>query len=218
MAARYTAAHWGVYELNAHGAPIPLPDDPEPSRIGRGWLSAVKDDASRIAAPVARKGWLDGDGGKRRCDDSFVEIGWDRALQLVGDELDRVRTTQGNSAIFAGSYGWASAGRFHHPQGQMRRFLNLIGGHVSKRDSYSFAAAEVLLPRILGVSREFHEDNMTGLELVAEECSLLVAFGGFSRRTAQVDSGGTSKHRLLEWQRRMTERGAAMVSISPRRG
>jgi len=217
MAARYTAAHWGVYEIDAKGTPVPLRDDPDPSRIGSGWLSAARDTASRIAAPVARKGWLTGDRGKQRCDDGFVEIGWDRAIELVAGELERVRSTYGNNAIFAGSYGWASAGRFHHPQGQMRRFLNLIGGHVGKRDSYSFAAAEVLLPRILGLSREAHEDNMTGLELVAKECSLLVAFGGFSGRTAQVDSGGTSDHRLRNLHAQMAARGADLVSVSPRR-
>lgn len=218
MSARYTAAHWGVYEIDAEDRPVPLRTDPAPSRIGGGWLSAVEDGASRIAAPVARKGWLAGDRGQRRCDDdSFVEIGWDRAFALVAAELERVRATHGNGAIFAGSYGWASAGRFHHPQGQMRRFLNLIGGHVGQRDTYSFAAAEVLLPRILGVSREYHENNMTGWELVAKECTLLVAFGGFSRRTAQVDAGGTSDHRLREWQARMAARGTQLVSLSPRR-
>ena len=217
MSIKFTAAHWGVYEIDPKGAPVPLRDDPDPSRIGTGWLSATRDGASRIAAPVVRKGWLAGDGGERRCDDSFVEISWDRALDLVSGELERVRSTSGNTSIFAGSYGWASAGRFHHPQGQMRRFLNLIGGHVGKRDSYSFAAAEVLLPRILGLSREAHEDNMTGLELVAKTCTLLVAFGGFSGRTAQVDSGGTSDHRLRNLHAEMTARGAELVSISPRR-
>lgn len=215
-AVRYTAAHWGVFEIDAEGVPVPFRKDTDPSRIGSGWLSATQDKASRIAAPLVRKGWLAGDGGQNRCDDSFVEISWERALALVAQELERVRVIYGNSAIFAGSYGWASAGRFHHPQGQMRRFLNLIGGHVSKRDSYSFAAAEVLLPRILGVSRESHEDNMTGLELVATECSLLVAFGGLSRRTAQVDSGGTSDHQLRDRHKEMVARGATLVSISPR--
>jgi biotin/methionine sulfoxide reductase len=216
MAAKYTAAHWGVYEIDAKGVPVPLREDSDPSRVGNGWLSAAQDAASRIAAPVARKGWLAGDCGQRRCDDSFVEIGWDRALTLVAGELERVRSAHGNGAIFAGSYGWASAGRFHHPQGQMRRFLNLIGGHVGKRDAYSFAAAEVLFPRILGVSKEFHENGMTSWELVAKECSLLVAFGGLSRLTAQVDAGGTSDHRLQEWQAQMATRGAQFVSLSPR--
>jgi biotin/methionine sulfoxide reductase len=35
------------------------------------------------------------------------------------------------TAIFGGSYGWGSAGRFHHPQSQLHRFLNCIGGYVS---------------------------------------------------------------------------------------
>ena len=36
----------------------------------------------------------------------------------------------------------SSAGRFHPAQSQLRRFHNLVGGHVSYRDSYSYAAAQ----------------------------------------------------------------------------
>ena len=39
--------------------------------------------------------------------------------------------THGNESIFGGSYGWASASRFHHASGsQLHRFLNCIGGYV----------------------------------------------------------------------------------------
>ena len=49
---------------------------------------------------------------------------------LIERELRRVRDTHGNESIFAGSYGWASAGRFHHASTQLKRFLNTIGGFV----------------------------------------------------------------------------------------
>jgi biotin/methionine sulfoxide reductase len=132
----YTAAHWGAYRVVDDGRALaPLDDDPLPSRIGRGWLSAATDPHSRILRPAVRRGWLDGDGGAGRGIDSYVEIEWDAALDLAARELDRVRGTFGNGAIFAGSYGWASAGRFHHAQSQLRRFLNVAGGFVGARDT-----------------------------------------------------------------------------------
>jgi len=45
-------------------------------------------------------------------------VSWDEALDLVAGELGRVKRDFGNQAIFGGSYGWASAGRFHHAQSQ----------------------------------------------------------------------------------------------------
>ncbi len=212
----FTAAHWGAYEHDGQGDIVPVPDDPNPSRIGRGWISAARDKASRIMAPVARRGWLDGDGGSGRNADSFVELGWDEACQRVAAELDRVRQTHGNGAIFGGSYGWASAGRFHHAQSQLRRFLNLAGGSVGSRETYSHAAAEVLLPHILGLSNRAFQDQMTSLSLVGETCDYLLSFGGISERTAQISSAGVTQHDVGFMLNRLRERGARMVTISPR--
>ena len=86
----------------------------------------------------------------RRGSEDFVEVSWETANRLVAEELQRVIQNHGNQAIFAGSYGWASAGRFHHAQSQLKRFLNCIGGYAGSKNTYSFAAAEVVVPHILG--------------------------------------------------------------------
>jgi biotin/methionine sulfoxide reductase len=53
-----------------------------------------------------------------------------------------VRDTHGPGAVFGGSYGWASAGRFHHAQSQIHRFLNTaLGGYVKSVNSYSSGAS-----------------------------------------------------------------------------
>ncbi|TPM19205.1 molybdopterin-dependent oxidoreductase [Mesorhizobium sp. B2-3-5] len=215
---RYTAAHWGVYKIGDDGGLAPVETDTAPSRIGRGWQSAASHKGTRIASPVVRKGWLDGDKGAGRLDDSFVEVGWDEAISLAGQELDRVRTDFGNGSIFGGSYGWASAGRFHHAMGHMRRFLNLIGGSVSKVNTYSSGAAEVILPRITGFTNHHLIHEMTSWPLVAENCTLLVAFGGISAHTAQVDPGGSSRHEISDWLAQMANGKTKLVSIAPREG
>ena len=45
-----------------------------------------------------------------------------RRIDLVSEEIKRVISTYGNESIYAGSYGWASAGRFHHAQSHLKRF------------------------------------------------------------------------------------------------
>lgn len=221
MTHRRTAAHWGSYLIDTTDAGgvrlLDDPDDPEPSVIGRGWLSAMQDSSVRIARPAVRAGWLDGDKGTGRGSDAYIEVSWDTALTYVSGELTRVIEAHGNGAIFAGSYGWASAGRFHHAQSQMRRFLNLIGGHVGARDTYSHAAAEVLFPHITGMSHRMFSQQMTTWPRIAEHCKLFLAFGGVSGRTAQISSGGTSSHDTETWLNRAANNGMKILNISPQR-
>lgn len=214
---RYTAAHWGAYAFDESAGLRPLADDPAPSRIGRGWLSAATNEKGRVLTPVIRKGWLEGDRGAGRSSDDFVRVSWDEAVRRVAEELARVRTTHGNGAIFAGSYGWSSAGRFHHAQGQLRRFLNCFGGYVGSRQTYSHAAAEVLFPYVLGMSQRQLQDNVTSIEEVAEHCELLLAFGGISGRTAQITASGSSYHEIPNWLGRLSAGGTRLVSVSPQR-
>ncbi len=220
MNTRYTAAHWGTYEAHGFGKDLqlrPVADDPQPSLIGGGWVSAMQDPRARILSPVVRRGWLRHRDTERCSDDEFVSVSWDDALDLVAGEIDRVRTEYGNSAIFAGSYGWASAGRFHHAQSHLRRFLNTVGGFTRSVNTYSHGAAEVLLPHITGMPHRRIQDQTTSWPLVAEHCELLVAFGGVSSRTAQIASSGTSYHETGHWLDRALNNGMKAVLVSPQR-
>lgn len=217
---RYTAAHWGTYTVTGKAdAPdlAPLVDDPQPSVIGRGWLGAVRDEATRIRRPSVRRAWLEKRDRNRSGRSDFVELPWDEALDLAAGELRRVVDTHGNRAIFGGSYGWASAGRFHHAQSQLRRFLNLIGGYTRSVDTYSHATGEVLLPHITGMSNGLFQDRMTSWSLLEGNTELLLCFGGISGRTAQVMSSGTTGHEVESWLGRIHRAGARVVNISPRR-
>lgn len=216
---KYTAAHWGAYQFAPGDADLsPLDGDPAPSRVGKGWVSAAKNPKCRVLAPVVRKGWLAGDKGAARCDDSFIEVSWDKALDLVAEELSRVKSSFGNQAIFGGSYGWSSAGRFHHAQTQMRRFLISIGGYTSSRETYSHAAAEVLYPHIIGMTNPKFQDVMPSHTLVSEHCELMLAFGGIAGRTAQIASAGTSRHEVSPWLDDLQSQGVRVVTIAPERG
>lgn len=217
-----TANHWGTYSVDvADGRVTGLRDfteDPDPSPIGHG-LPAVLDDPLRVTQPMIRKSWLEGGpgtAGDARGEDAFVAVSWERANDLVAAELTRVRRDHGNRAIYAGSYGWASAGRFHHAQSQLKRFLNCIGGFTSSKNTYSFAAAEVVVPHVLGTFRGIL-DTATSWESIASDCDLFVAFGGVPLKNGQISQGGTGAHVQKAGLTTAAEAGVSFVNISPLR-
>lgn len=217
-----TSNHWGTYRVKVEdGRVISLNDfeeDPDSSPIGHGIVD-VLDGPTRIMAPMIRKSWLEGGpgtAGEKRGEEEFVEVSWEKATRLVADELNRVRQAYGNKSIYAGSYGWASAGRFHHAQSQLKRFLNCIGGYSSSKNTYSFAAAEVLVPHILGTFRG-HLDRTTSWETIATDCELFVAFGGVPLKNGQISQGGVGAHVQKAGLRTAQEAGTQFINISPLR-
>lgn len=217
-----TSTHWGVYRAEvADGKLVKLhdfEDDVDPSPIGNGLVDAI-DAPSRVTAPMVRRSWLEHGPGSRtdlRGKDVFVEVTWDEVNRLVADELRRVQRDHGQSAIYAGSYGWASAGRFHHAQSQMKRFLNCIGGFTSSVNTYSFAAAEAIVPHVLGNYRD-HMNRTTSWRSIAAEGELVVAFGGIPVKNGQIEAGGTGRHVQREGLRTAQAAGVEFVNISPLR-
>ena len=70
--------------------------------------------------------------------------------------------------------------------------MNLFGGCTTARDSYSYAAAEVIMPHIVGPMARLLIEH-TSWKAVAEGARLVVAFGGMAPRNGQINSGGTGK-------------------------
>jgi biotin/methionine sulfoxide reductase len=214
-----TAAHWGVYEVEMKAGEAvalhPFKSDPDPSPIGLHVL-APELDRMRIRRPAIRRSWLATRDRTRRGHDAFVELPWDEALDLAAAELHRVKDAHGNRAIFGGSYGWSSAGRFHHAQSQIHRFLNSFGGYVRHQDSYSLGAARVLMPHILAPMDELMATH-TSWDVLEAHTKLFVSLGGVPAKNAQVGAGGPSEHRVPQALRRMAQSGCRFVNISPTR-
>src|SRR5690606_25925135 len=114
------SSHWGAFLATPgpQGLRIdPHPSDPDPSPLLRN-IPDAPTHRSRVTQPMARRGWLeDGPGADdRRGSDSFVALSWPEALDLAAKEIARVAEQHTCEAVFGGSYGWSSAGRFHHAQ------------------------------------------------------------------------------------------------------
>ena len=190
--------------------------DPDPSRISDGWIDAY-DHAARIRQPSIRRSFyengLNSNPAGRGCE-PFVSVSWETAEKIVADSLREIKSNYGNEAIYAGSYGWASAGKFHHAPSQLHRFLNCIGGYTYSVNSYSFASAEVLVPHVMG-NFFILLVNATAWPSIIEHTDLFVAFGGLPLKNTQMEYGGHARHVQRDYMKQAKDAGVQFASISP---
>jgi len=215
------SSHWGAFLARyRHGCleVEPFPEDPNPNRLIENFTNALNHPV-RIAAPMVRRGWLENGPGAdpKRGTDEFVELTWDEALDLLARELERVARTDGPGAIFGGSYGWSSTGRFHHAQSQVHRFLNVAaGGYVRSVNTYSAGASYVILPHVMASGDAVSRQNITWDQIV-EHTDVLLAFGGIAPKNYQVSSGGISHHTERDKMGQAAARGCRFLLFSPQR-
>ena len=216
-----TSTHWGTYQVRSKNGRLKsvksFEGDPDPSDLGGNMIDAIHHE-TRIRRPSVRASFLKdptNSNPRARGTEPFVEIPWDEALDLVASELKRVRNTHGNASIFGGSYGWASAGRFHHAQSQVHRFLNGYGGYTASTDTYSYAAVSALMPHIVGPFSKMVLDEATSWDAIAGHADLVVMFGGMSLKNADINAGGVGRHTLEEWLGKARASGTEFINISP---
>ncbi len=217
--ARLSHTHWGAFTPEVRDGEVigvtPIETDLDPSPLLQNIPGSIRHQA-RVTAPAVRSGWLrEGPGpSDKRGADEYVEVSWDELTELLADELRRVVDTHGNEAIYGGSYGWASAGRFHHAQSQVHRFLKLLGGYTFSRHSYSLGATGVIMPHVIGTHDGLFKRS-TSWDVIVENTDLLIAFGGIALKNTGVNHGGTTAHPARDALNRFRDRGGRIVSFSP---
>ena len=216
-----TATHWGAYNVETESEKIvsmhPFSADPDPSEIGLGMPQAIHD-SIRIETPMIRKGWLDKKAGLRsnsRGSGAYISVSWEIASEIAAKEIDITRKTYGNNSIFAGSYGWASAGRFHHANSQLHRFMAMAGGYVFSKNTYSLAAGDVILPHIIGMGTFEQMESSTPLEMIADNTQLLISFGGIPIKNTQVEGGGMGMHHVRDVLKKCKAKNVNFINFGP---
>ena len=220
MAQRFSQlAHWGAYTAVVEDGRLvrcePFARDPAPSNMLDA-IVAMTYSPLRIQRPAVRRSWLAKRDRLQRGAEGYVEVSWDAALALVADEIARVRAEHGATGIFGGSYGWSSAGRFHHARTQVRRFLFSGGGCVDQAGNYSWGAAQFLLPHVIGTHAPV-SGRVTDWSSVVAHTRLMICFGGLALKNGQVTSGGAGAHTMEQWLARARAAGVEFVVISPNR-
>jgi biotin/methionine sulfoxide reductase len=215
------ASHWGAFTALVEDGRMtgvkPFARDPHPGSMITAMPSLVHAPC-RVDRPYARKGWLEGRrAGSPRGGDAFVPLSWDKAISLVAEETQRIRAEHGHPSVFGGSYGWSSAGRFHHARTQLHRFLGLGGGYTAQLTNYSYAAGMTLMPHLVG-DNTCIQGPATDWGAILANAKLMVAWGGLALKNGLVTSGGGGAHEYSHWLRRAAEQGLRIVNVSPVRG
>ena len=218
-----TASHWGAYWAEVTDGRVvgvkPFERDDHPSPLLQSIPDVVHGE-NRVDRPYVRSSFLklgkDSDRSGRGVE-PFVPVEWETALDLAASEIKRVREEHGNASIYAGSFGWASAGAFHHAQGLVKRFMNGYGGATVYASGYSMGAAGTLLPRILGNTSAV-AGPVTTWSSIAENTELMVSFGGLPLKNMQVEAFCAGDHSAEEWLRRISQGNCEFVYVGPIRG
>lgn len=216
-----TSTHWGNFSVDTIDGQLtaiqPAKHDTKPSPIGQSLLDEQRE-GCRVARPSIREGYLKNPGesdGSKRGIEPFVEVPWDEALDIAAQALKSTVAEHGNESIFGGSYGWASAGRFHHSQSQVHRFLNQLGGYVGSVKSYSTGTAQVIIPYVFGIPALKLMNQAPPIDDVIANTRLVVSFGGISMKNTQINQGGIGNHSAHDQLIRLHKAGVDVICISP---
>jgi anaerobic dimethyl sulfoxide reductase subunit A len=168
--------------------------DPNPRGCNKGTIhSQAMYEKDRLLYPMKRAG--------RRGEGKFIRVSWDEASDKIAGELERVKKTYGNAALFV-PYG---TGSYNQTNGRQtaQRLLNLFGGSLGFYNSYSWAAIAAATPTVYGTS-------ITGNQRQDWVNSRYVLM--WSWNPCEMRDGTNSEYFL----RKAKERGARIVCIDPR--
>ena len=194
-----TGSHWGAFRASVKDgvwtAVKGWEEDPRPSPQLEGVMDSVYS-PTRIKYPMVRRAYLEGGPGsspETRGQDDFVRVSWDKALDLVANEIKRVQKEHGPTGLFGGSYGWFSPGKLHSSRTLVRRMLNGSGGFVSHIGDYSTGASQVIMPHVMGTLEVY--EQQTAWPVVVENTDIFVVWGADPYVTNQMgwvipDHGG----------------------------
>ena len=170
--------------------------------------------ASTGARPV-RAAWLARrwPGPRRAARAATSSSGWAGTRRWARRRgLARSRTSHGPEAVFGGSYGWARAGRFHHAQSQVHRFLNVLGGDALGAPTASAPPARCCVTSS-GTTRRSAADDVP---VLAEHAGLFLCSAACRPRTRR-STRAVPAAPTAQAAARGPRRGAQFVLVPPLR-
>ncbi|WP_233117682.1 trimethylamine-N-oxide reductase TorA [Aggregatibacter actinomycetemcomitans] len=215
-----TAAHWGpIVVVVQDGKAVKSGPAIEPAAPNE--LQSVVPDQlyseTRVKYPMVRKGFLDKPGKSdttMRGRDEWVRVSWDEALDLVHEQLKRVRDEHGPTGIFAGSYGWFSCGALHASRTLLQRYMNATGGFVGHKGDYSTGAAQVIMPHVLGTIEVY--EQQTSWESVLEHSDIIVLWSANPLTTMRIAWMSTDQHGI-DYFKKFQATGKRIICIDPQK-
>lgn len=147
----------------------------------------------RLKYPMIRNG--------KRGEGKFKRATWDEALDQIAKQINRIKSTYGNQAIYV-PYGTGSYNQLNGKQTAYRLF-NMIGGSLGFYNSYSWAAISKATPYVFGT-------DITGNQRQDWINSKYIIM--WSWNPSEMRDGTNSEYFL----KKTKENGAKIICIDPR--
>ncbi|MDH2997042.1 trimethylamine N-oxide reductase I catalytic subunit [Pasteurellaceae bacterium LFhippo2] len=211
-----TAAHWGPLGVVVENGKAVKSGSAIVAQVENDLQTVVPDQIyseARVKFPMVRKGYLEGNKDTSlRGRDEWVKVSWDKAYELVANEMKRVYAAHGPSAIFAGSYGWYSSGALHAARTLLHRYLNLTGGFVGVKGDYSTGAAQVIMPHVLGTIEVY--EQQTSWEVILESSEIVVLWSANPMATLR-NAWTSTDQQGMDYFKKLKESGKRIICIDP---
>ncbi len=187
---KISGSHFGAIRAKVVGDRVvevqPLEFDKHPTEMIKG-IPGLIYGTSRIRYPMVRLDWYKNRHNSdttQRGDNRFVRVGWDEALDLFYEELERVQKDYGPWALHTAGVGWRSVGQMHSCGNHMVRAVGMHGRSVGTIGDYSTGAGQVILPYILGSTEVYSQG--TSWDVILEESKLVVFWANDPIKNLQV--------------------------------
>ena len=164
------------------------------TQMGAPWalIDAMPDrlyNRARVKAPMVRRDFLrnrEKSDRTGRGSGDFVEVSWDQAAKLVAEEIQRVKTTYGNTSLHRGKSSWASNHtRLYRTESLLQRLFNGYGGSANFFGNYSNQAVSEILPAVAWGGSSLTSD----WPVIRNNTKLMVLWGANPLNTSRIMGG-----------------------------
>ncbi|VTR35545.1 Dimethyl sulfoxide/trimethylamine N-oxide reductase precursor [Serratia fonticola] len=193
---------------------LPVKDDPYPNDLITMAPHQVHAE-NRIKYPMVRKSWLEGGPGSRtelRGNDEWVRVSWEKAIDLVGNEIVRLQKDHGpavNLCRFLRLEKRGYAAQQPYPAAapdEPERWLPCYAG------DYSTGAAQVIMSHVMG-SMEVYEQQTAWPNVI--DNSQLVILWGCNPMVTLKNSWNVPDHVGQTGFEALKKKGTRIISIDP---
>lgn len=162
---------------------------------------------------MVRKGFLK-DGYKsdtsERGKGEFVRVSWDKAGELIADNLYRITKEYGQDSVYSTPSGWYMLGKVNSAGACMSRLSNLMGGFVRAVGDYSTGASQVIMPYVVGNMEVYSQQ--TSWPVIVENSDVVVIWGGNPMNTLRI-SWPAPTHKGIESFEELKKRGKRLILL-----
>lgn len=164
----------------------------------------------RILYPMVRADWAPGGNSDTttRGKPNYKRVTWEQALDLVANELKRVKGSYGNEALLGQVIaGWSTLGNFNSKNSQVGRFFGLYGGNTQLLGNKSYACWQWAAPYSIGMVTPG-----MAMQEALDNSNLVIFWGGDPYNTTRTAWGNGLQE---NWIDALHRKGTRLITVEP---